>query len=159
MRRTVAIGAICALLGGVVGGVGSTAASSLINGHRLQNGTVTMSKLSSNVQAKVNTAGTPGPQGPVGPQGPKGDQGTQGISGASLGIPGPQGPVGPVGPAGPTGAPGSHWYIYASDPNPPNDSLGNNSDVWLNKTTGALFQKSGGHWRPVGITLTVTPTL
>ncbi len=157
-RRTLTA-VLCVLLGALIGGVGITQASSLMNGKKIQNGTITLAKLSPGTRAMIQQAGQPGLQGPAGPRGQQGDPGPQGVDGIDAnGIKGNPGPQGPAGAAGVPGAPGSHWYVYGTDPNPANDVTGNNSDVWLNKMTGALFQKSSGTWKPVGVTLAIVPT-
>jgi hypothetical protein len=73
---------------------GATAASSLITGKQIKNGTITgadiksatigPSKLSDGLASQIEDGGLPGPQGPAGPSGPGG----------------------PAGPAGPGGSPG-----------------------------------------------------
>lgn len=71
----------------------------------IQTGTVTESRLHSDVQTKLNALGATGPTGPQGATGVTGATGTPGSHGAT-GATGPQGTTGPTGSHGPTGATG-----------------------------------------------------
>lgn len=59
-------------------GTGIAAATKVINGRSIKNGTVTEKKLAPSVRSKLNATG---PQGPMGPQGAQGAQGPQGVPG------------------------------------------------------------------------------
>jgi hypothetical protein len=72
----------------------------------------------------------------------------------SVGDQGPPGPPGPPGPAstvpGPVGPPGTSVLYGAS---PPNSSIGNNGDFYINTATHFIYgPKSGGVW-PAGTSL------
>lgn len=82
--------------------------------------------------------GPPGPQGPAGPQGPIG----------------PQGPVGPSGPMGYTGDTGAYGkdgtFTYVKN-TAPDDSIGNDNDLWLKIPEYILFgPKKNGQWPSTG---------
>src|SRR4029079_4240212 len=77
-------------------GAGGAAASQLLTGRDIQNGSIFGKELSEKIRSKIaraGTAGAPGQQGPQGPQGAAGAQGPKGDTGAT----GAQGPPGPAG--------------------------------------------------------------
>lgn len=53
------------------------------------------------------------------------------------------GPTGPTGPNGLNGADGKTWF---HDSEPPVPSLGRNGDLFINNTTGDIYEKIGGVW-------------
>jgi phage baseplate assembly protein W len=59
-------------------------------------------------------------------------------------IPGPPGPSGPPGPGGATGARGSLWFTGTNDPAAGTAPGVQAQDMFLNSTTGAIFQFDGG---------------
>lgn len=81
-------------------------------------------------------AGPAGPKGDTGPAGPKGDAGPSGPQGAA-------GPAGSPGDAGTAGKNGTTWLTGSSAPNAANGADG---DLYLDTTTGELYQKQGGAW-------------
>jgi hypothetical protein len=77
---------------------------SLVDGHRLKNGSVPAAKLTRSAISSLQ--GTPGPQGLQGNQGSQGSQGLPGVNGNN-GLPGAAGLAGPKGDVGPRGDTGS----------------------------------------------------
>lgn len=80
-----------------------------------------------------------GATGPVGPQGPQGNAGPAG----------PLGPTGVTGPLGPTGSPGQVILAGATiifGNGVPSNTLGNNSDIYIDELTGNVYQKQTGAW-------------
>ena len=77
--------------------------------------------------------GDTGATGPQGPQGDKGDAGAPGKDGAS-------------GPAGTNGTNGTNavWSTGANDPT--STTAGNPGDLYLNTTSGEVWQDVGGTW-------------
>lgn len=61
----------------------------------------------------------------------------------SFGPTGPSGEAGPTGETGPTGATGTTWYAGAGVPD---DGYGVNGDLYLNVTTGDVYEKTAGTW-------------
>jgi hypothetical protein len=81
---------------------GQKIASGTVTGKNIKDGTITGPDIADNSIAAVKlkgVGGIPGPPGATGPSGPAGIRGPQGD-------PGPDGPEGPAGPAGPQGDPG-----------------------------------------------------
>lgn len=81
-------------------------------------------------------------------KGQDGAQGPQGPAGPASTVPGPQGPAGPQGPQGPQGLPGngdpgSVWYTGSGVPS---NSLGVDSDFYLNGSNGDVYKKASGSW-------------
>jgi len=72
---------IAFLAGILIATAGSAAASRLITGRDIKNGTITAKDLSKAVRAELAKAGVPGPAGPTGAVGATGPQGNQGIPG------------------------------------------------------------------------------
>jgi hypothetical protein len=105
VRKTVSACAITALL---VGG-GTATAAKLVTSKDIKDGTiqtqdigkgeVSLSRLTSGVQHKIDRAGTPGKDGTNGKDGAQGPKGDTGATGAK-GEPGATGPAGPAGPKG-----------------------------------------------------------
>jgi len=81
----------------------------------------------------VEILGSTGPQGPAGPTGATGPAGATGATG-------PQGPQGPTGPAG---ANGEKWYTGSGAPSA---GTGVNGDLYLNTSTGDVYEKVSGAW-------------
>jgi hypothetical protein len=113
VHKYVAVGTVCAVLGG--GGIAS-AATGLMDGHNIKQGSIPTNALNSKAQAAIArashfTAGPAGATGPIGatgaagPQGPKGNTGAAGPVGPA-GADGKDGAVGPQGAKGDTGDPG-----------------------------------------------------
>lgn len=89
------------------GAVAVSAAKRLITGSQIKNGTISQSKLSASVRAKLQKAGLPGPAGAQGPAGAPGPKGADGAAGPA----GPKGADGAAGPVGPKGADGTNATI------------------------------------------------
>ncbi|WP_298298943.1 hypothetical protein, partial [Hydrotalea sp.] len=83
----------------------------------------------------TGSSGATGQSGATGPQGATGAQGLQGI----------QGITGVTGPTGNNGA-----SILSGNGTPAN-SLGNNGDIYIDISTGNIYQKSGGVWVNIGL--------
>lgn len=102
--------------------------------------------------------GDTGATGATGPNGAKGSVGSQGITGAtgptgttgSNGTPGTNGATGATGPTGgtggtgATGATGANWYTGSGVPS---SGIGNEGDLYLDGTTGDVYEKIGGVWQ------------
>jgi hypothetical protein len=104
----------------------------------------------------VQEVGLPGPAGAPGTQGPKGDTGAQGPAGAT-GAQGPKGDTGDQGPAGaegPPGLPGDEWVYGTGDPEPSADRVGT---LYLDGTTGKVWEQQATGWVFTGITLEGPP--
>ena len=59
---------------------------------------------------------------------------------------GEQGPVGPQGPAGENGENGQDGSIIHHGEGKPTDTLGKDTDVYIDSKTGDLYQKQNGSW-------------
>ena len=59
---------------------------------------------------------------------------------------GEQGPVGPQGPAGENGENGEDGSLILHGEGKPADSLGKDSDIYIDSKTGDLYQKENGSW-------------
>ena len=59
---------------------------------------------------------------------------------------GEQGPVGPQGPAGENGENGEDGSLILHGEGKPADSLGKDTDVYIDSKTGDLYQKENGSW-------------
>ena len=59
---------------------------------------------------------------------------------------GEQGPVGPQGPAGENGENGEDGSLILTGEGKPADTLGKDTDVYIDSTTGDLYQKENGSW-------------
>ena len=81
--------------------------------------------------------GFPGPTGAYG--GPQGITGLQGVTGP---LGGPIGATGLPGPQGDTGMDGSKWYEGSGTPT----GIGSNSDLYLDLSTGDIYENVGGTW-------------
>ena len=92
-------------------------------------------------QGFMGATGLKGDLGPVGPQGPKGDLGGYGPIG-------PQGLVGVSGKDGSNGVPGSVWRSSAGNPS---DTIGIDSDFYLNTATDSVFKKTSGIYQAVAL--------
>jgi Collagen triple helix repeat (20 copies) len=98
-----------------------------------------------------NQAGPAGPAGSPGPAGPKGDTGPQGP-------PGNDGAAGPADPAGLAGAAGSNGNTVLNGTGAPADSIGDNSDFYIDTAAQVLYgPKSGGTWPAAGVSLVGPP--
>lgn len=125
----------------------------------LRSGSVTESKLSSDVLAKLNETaaiGATGPQGASGPAGATGPQGVQGQVGATgpQGVQGPAGATGPQGASGPAGADGRSVTITGSVPSQSSLPTGLGADDagegYITEDDGHLHVWSGSSWTDVG---------
>lgn len=87
----------------------------------------------------VEILGSVGPQGPAGATGPQGPAGVAGATGAT----GATGPAGATGATGPAGANGEKWFTGTTTPSA---GTGANGDLYLNTTTGDVYEKAGGVW-------------
>jgi hypothetical protein len=74
----------------------------------------------------------PGPQGPAGAQGPKGDPGAAGATGAT-------GPQGATGTPGAQGDPGVDGATILAGHGPPDDTLGEVGDLYLDEAAERLY--------------------
>jgi hypothetical protein len=163
---------------GVIYGCYATKATST-GGHTLTLQDVGTTCPKDTTAIKWNQTGPTGPAGPVGPtgatgpQGPKGDTGLTGATGPQgpkgdtglTGATGPQGPkgdtgltgaTGPQGPTGATGPAGTNGNTVLSGLGPPDPSVGNNGDFYLDTTPGAPVlwgPKTGGFWLFPGTSL------
>ncbi len=100
----------------------------------------------------TGSIGATGPQGPVGVRGEVGPQGPIGLTGPTgaqglPGEPGLQGPMGPPGVQGIAGAPGSVWRTGSGAPA---DTLGLDGDLYLDSTSGEVFEKTAGSYASSG---------
>ncbi len=59
---------------------------------------------------------------------------------------GEQGPVGPQGPAGENGEDGQDGSLILTGEGKPEDTLGKDSDIYIDSKTGDLYQKENGTW-------------
>ena len=59
---------------------------------------------------------------------------------------GEQGPVGPQGPAGENGEDGEDGSLILTGEGKPEDTLGKDSDIYIDSKTGDLYQKENGTW-------------
>ncbi len=59
---------------------------------------------------------------------------------------GPEGPQGPEGPAGENGEDGQDGSLILTGEGKPEDSLGKDSDIYIDSKTGDLYQKDNGTW-------------
>ena len=59
---------------------------------------------------------------------------------------GEQGPVGPQGPAGENGENGEDGSLILHGEGKPADTLGKDTDVYIDSKTGDLYQKENGSW-------------
>jgi len=105
LRRGNATTALAFLAGVMLATAGSAAATRLISGKDIRDGSVSTKDLSKAVRAQLKKAGIPGPAGRAGDPGPKGD----------TGAPGPKGDQGTPGSIAGTAAGGALSGTY---PNP-----------------------------------------
>lgn len=87
-----------------------------------------------------------------GEQGEKGEKGDTGATG-TIGPQGPQGQPGPIGPQGPSGTNGSNGAdgsVWHTGFTVPLDSVGKNTDMYLDTTSRDIYQKTNGTWNMVG---------
>ena len=61
-------------------------------------------------------------------------------------IPGEQGPIGPEGPQGEKGDDGEDGSIIHTGEGKPEDSLGKDTDIYIDSKTGDLYTKNNGSW-------------
>jgi hypothetical protein len=94
---------IAALVAAVVASGSAVAATRLIDGHSIKNGTIPATKLTGAAVASLH--GLRGPRGYTGVAGVQGAVGPAGPAGAQ----GAAGPQGAIGPQGAAGAPGTSW--------------------------------------------------
>ena len=59
---------------------------------------------------------------------------------------GPEGPQGPQGPAGENGEDGQDGSLILTGEGKPEDTLGKDSDIYIDSKTGDLYQKENGTW-------------
>ena len=59
---------------------------------------------------------------------------------------GPEGPQGPEGPAGENGQDGQDGSLILTGEGKPEDSLGKDTDIYIDSKTGDLYQKENGTW-------------
>ena len=59
---------------------------------------------------------------------------------------GPEGPQGPEGPAGENGQDGQDGSLILTGEGKPTDTLGKDSDIYIDSKTGDLYQKENGTW-------------
>ena len=59
---------------------------------------------------------------------------------------GPEGPQGPQGPAGENGEDGEDGSLILTGEGKPEDTLGKDSDIYIDSKTGDLYQKENGTW-------------
>jgi hypothetical protein len=76
------------LAGVMLATAGSAAATRLITGAQVKDGTISAKDLTKAVRAQLKKAGLPGPKGDTGPPGPKGDSGPKGDQGTAASIAG-----------------------------------------------------------------------
>jgi len=88
LRRGHATTVLAFLAGILLATAGSAAATRLISGKDIKDGSISAKDLTKAVRAQLKKAGIPGPAGAKGDTGPKGDNGTAGPKG-DQGIPGP----------------------------------------------------------------------
>lgn len=97
-------------------------------------------------------AGATGSTGPVGATGASGNDG-------SMGPAGPAGPAGAVGPTGATGDPGatgttgSNGNTVLNGSGPPDDTLGNDGDFYIDTTASVVYGPKAGTWPTPGTSL------
>ena len=59
---------------------------------------------------------------------------------------GPEGPQGPEGPAGENGQDGQDGSLILTGEGKPEDTLGKDTDIYIDSKTGDLYQKENGTW-------------
>jgi hypothetical protein len=59
---------------------------------------------------------------------------------------GPAGPTGGTGPTGPAGSGTGGGSVWLTGAGVPNDADGNDGDLYLNTTTGDIYEKVAGSW-------------
>ena len=150
------------------------AASGLITGADIKNGSISKADLSSRAinslkgkrgpagpagregfagpQGPQGSTGPEGPRGLVGPSGPAGPKGTTGDTGAR-GPVGPQGDIGPAGPDGPQGTPGQALVFSTTFATADAgtaltiDSTGPNDTEGVDLSNGGAFLSAGVNYK------------